>query len=173
MSSIQSLISDLKASKGGARVGDFGPANAQGGAWCPPGQSGPRQTMLPMGTSILNYPAVGLGGLPAGDTTFEVKPSCGAFTLTNLSAPSIYADAWILIDFKIGATSMIQVATNTLANNSFIGIPFRLFSELSVNIFQQALTLTSVCPAVITVRNVTGAAASFSLNGIGFYASCA
>ena len=179
MSSIQNLLNEI-GHRGGAKVGQnemlgagYGQAAAQGGAWCPPGQGGPRTTQLPMGSTILNFPAAGVGGLPAGDTTFEVKPQCGAFVLERLVSPSIYADPWFLVDFKIGPTSMIQVATtNGLPAQAFVGISFRQFTELAVNIFQQSITLTSVCPAVITVRNISGAAASFSLSGVGYYTSC-
>lgn len=179
MSSIDKLLRDM-STKAGAHTGQnqmlgegYGQAAAQGGAWCPPGQSGPRTTMLPMGSTILNFPAAGAGGLPAGDTTFEVRPACGAFVLERLVSPSIFADPFFLVDFKIGPTSMIQVSTTTLANPAFIGISFRQFSELAVNIFQQSITLTSVCPAIITVRNVSGAAQNFSLSGVGYYTSCA
>lgn len=181
MNPMQLLIREIspKGAKGGAKVGQgnqmLGDA-FQGGApqsWCGNGAgTPPRTTQLPMGSNVIGFG--GGVGIAAGATvTYEVKPSCGAFVLERLVAPSIFADPFFLVDLKVGPTSQIQVATTTLAPaGSFIGISFRQMSELGVNIFQQALTLTSVCPAIITIVNTSAAAQSYSLSGVGYYLQC-
>lgn len=181
MNSMQLLIREIspKHGKGGAKVGQgnqmLGAAYQGDSAqsWCQNGaNTPPRTTQLPMGSNIIGFNGgVGIPGLQT--VTYEVKPSCGAFVLERLVAPSIFSDPFFLIDFKVGPTSQIQVATNTLPGvGSFVGISFRQMSELGVNIFQQSLTLTSVCPAIVTIANTNPNAQSYSLSGVGYYLQC-
>lgn len=177
-----------KAGRGGASVG-----NAQVGAspyatgsydpamtgnlsdasknWCG-NPSNPRLSMVSFGANVLGF--AGGTGLPVGDTTYEIKPKCGAFLVHRLYAPSSLAGNWWLLKATVGVTEQVDLATNSLtAVSSFQGIAFQSFSELAVNVFQQTVLVTSICPIILTVRNTGAAPATFNMNAIIEWISCA
>jgi hypothetical protein len=175
------------ASVGNAQVGggqygpdgpnQYGPWSTSGAAeqasknWCG-NPSNPRLSMVSFGANVVGF---GAGtGLPVGDTTYEIKPKCGAFLVHRLYAPSGLAGNWWLMKATVGVTEQVDLATNSLtAPNSFQGIAFQSFSEAAVNVFQQTVLVTSICPIILTVRNTGAAAQTFNMNAIIEWISCA
>lgn len=187
---------DASLKRGGASVGNaqvgggqygpdgpnqYGPWSTSGAAdqasknWCG-NPSNPRLSMVSFGAIHVSAAVPG-SGLPVGDTTYEIKPKCGAFLVHRLYAPSSLAGNTWLLKATVGVTEQVDLATNSLvAPGSFQGIAFQAFSELAVNVFQQtAVLVTSICPIILTVRNTgaAGTSAAFNMNAIIEWISCA